>query len=75
MPANYVKLTADTMGVLPREKQAEVYDFAKYLRASSKAVSANSRRRKKGSVLNLIGLGKSGVGDIALNHDKYLYDE
>lgn len=73
MSANYIRLTADTMETLPPQKQAEVYDFATFLRTSSK--SAARKKSKKGSVLNLIGLGKSGLSDISINHDKYLYDE
>ena len=74
MAADYLRMTAETLATLPLEKQEEVYDFAKFLKTSS-ASATGRKKEKKGSVLNLIGLGKSGVGDIALNHDKYLYDE
>ncbi len=74
MGADYLRMTTETLATLPPEKQEEVYDFAKFLEASSADVTGR-KKEKKGSVLNLIGLGKSGVGDIALNHDKYIYDE
>lgn len=73
MPANYIQLTSDTMEMLPNQKQAEVYDFATFLKIGSK--SNIRQKNKKGSVLNLIGLGRSGTSDISINHDKYLYDE
>ena len=72
MSANYVRLTANTMEVLPEEKQAEVYDFAKFLKTTSK--NNTKRTVKKTSVLELIGIEESGYTDIALNHDKYLYE-
>lgn len=72
MSANYVRLTANTMEVLPEEKQAEVYNFAKFLKTKSK--NNTKRSIKKISILDLIGIGESGYTDIALNHDKYLYE-
>jgi hypothetical protein len=73
MPTNYVKMTAATMATLPAQKQAEVYDFAKFLRINAKDIAVN-KSFKKASVLNLVGIGSSGKSDIALNHDKYLYE-
>ncbi len=74
MPANnYIRLTVDAMEKLPSEKQVEVYDFAKFLKASTNAMTA-TKKNKKTSVLDIIGIGTSGVGDIALKHDKYLYE-
>jgi hypothetical protein len=74
MSVDYLKMTIDTLAKLPLEKQEEVYDFTLFLKASSKQEAAKEHKRK-GSILNIIGLGKSGLGDISLNHDKYLYDE
>lgn len=74
MATNYLKMTVNTLATLPLEKQEEVYDFVKFLKASTEKLTIY-KKSKKGSVLNLIGLGKSGLGDMALNHDKYLYDE
>ena len=73
MAANYVKMTAATMATLPEQKQAEVYDFAKFLHVNTKDVVAK-KPFKKASVLKLVGIGSSGKSDIALNHDKYLYE-
>jgi hypothetical protein len=73
MAVNYVKMTATTMAKLPEQKQAEVYDFAKFLRISTKDVVAK-KSLKKASILKLVGIGSSGKNDIALNHDKYLYE-
>lgn len=72
MPANYVKLTIDTMSELPSEKQIEVYDFAKFLRTTTKKES--QKKPRNNSILKLIGIGQSANGDIALNHDKYLFE-
>jgi hypothetical protein len=74
MAADYLKMTIDTLATLPMEKQQEVYDFTQFLKASSKQNTTKAKRHK-GSILNIIGLGKSGLGDISLNHDRYLYDE
>jgi hypothetical protein len=73
MRANYIRLTADTMENLPSEKQVEVYDFAKFLKTSSKAIAV-TKKTGKASVLDIIGIGASGAGDIALKHDTYLYE-
>ena len=73
MAPDYVKMTVEALSVLPAKKREEVYDFAEFLRASTD-VTMVKKKRKKGSVLNLINLGKSGRTDIALNHDAYLYD-
>ena len=74
MAVDYLKMTIDTLATLPLEKQVEVYDFTLFLKAASKQGDAKVKRRK-GSILNIVGLGKSGLGDMSLNHDKYLYDE
>ena len=74
MAIDYLKKTVDTLASLPLEKQEEVYDFAKFLKKTAAEPAAKGKGRK-GSVLNIIGLGRSGVNDVALNHDKYLYDE
>jgi hypothetical protein len=66
-------MTAAEMSTLPAQKQAEVYDFAKFLRINTKDADVK-KSFKKASVLNLVGIGSSGKGDIALNHDKYLYE-
>jgi hypothetical protein len=71
MPANYIQMTSATMEALPDIKQAEVYDFATFLKIASK--DDFQKKTKTGSVLNIIGLGKSGTSDISINHDKYLY--
>ncbi|MBN1604799.1 MAG: hypothetical protein JW915_24530 [Chitinispirillaceae bacterium] len=73
MTIDYLKMTIDTLAALPREKQEEVYDFTQFLKASSKQTI--KRKKRKSSILNIIGVGKSGLGDLSLNHDKYLYDE
>jgi hypothetical protein len=74
MATDYMRMTIDTIATLPREKQEEVYDFVRFLKTSS-GKTAGKEKTRKGSVLNIIGLGKSGLGDLAINHDKYLYDE
>jgi hypothetical protein len=73
MAVNYVKMTADTMAKLPEQKQAEVYDFANFLRLNSTDIAVR-KSFKKASILKLVGIGASGKNDIALNHDKYLYE-
>jgi hypothetical protein len=55
-------------------KQEEVYDFAKSLKETATEPAAKGKGRK-GSALNIIGPGRSGVDDVAHNHDKCLYDE
>ncbi|MBN1981175.1 MAG: DUF2281 domain-containing protein [Chitinivibrionales bacterium] len=72
MAYDYIRLTVNTMEALPAERQVEVYDFAKFLKEKTK--TALKKSTKKSSILNLIGIGKSGCSDIALNHDKYLYE-
>jgi hypothetical protein len=74
MATDYMRMTIDTIATLPREKQEEVYDFVRFLKTSSGKTTGKEKTRK-GSILNIIGLGKSGLGDLAINHDKYLYDE
>jgi len=75
MSTNYVRLTSDAMHELPPSRQAEVYDFAKFLSSYRKnAKSAFIPKKKTATVLDLIGTGASNVGDISVNHDKYLYD-
>jgi hypothetical protein len=74
MAADFLKMTVNTLATLPLRKQEEVYDFAEFLRLSSVRTSPRKHNRKS-TVLEIIGLGKSGIGDLALNHDKYLYDE
>jgi len=83
MPEDFVKLTSETLATLPRKKQEEVYDFARFLKTASrgtaprrKAPSTTAAKRKnKDSILDLIGIAESGYTDISVNHDKYLYDE
>ncbi|MFH0918899.1 MAG: hypothetical protein V1913_00940 [Fibrobacterota bacterium] len=72
MAANYLKMTSDTMEALPVEKQAEVYDFAAYLKTKSKTRTMRSR---KSSLLSLVGMGRSKHTDVSVNHDKYLYEQ
>jgi hypothetical protein len=74
MRANYIKLTANTMETLPAEKQAEIYDFAKFVKEKTKN-STKKSTRQNASILDIIGIGESGCSDISLNHDKYLYDQ
>lgn len=74
MAVDYFKMTVDTLATLPIEKQEEVYDFTMFLKSISKQGTAKTKKRN-GSILNIVGLGKSGLGDMSLNHDKYLYDE
>lgn len=74
MAADYVRKTVEALAVLPPEKQLEVYDFAAFLNASCAAVRARPKERK-GSVLNLIAMGRSGIRDISDRHDHYVYDE
>jgi len=74
MAFDYLKMTVDTLATLPLEKQVEVYDFAKFLKTTA-VRPVIKKKTKKGSLLKIVGLGKSGAKDIALNHDKYLYDE
>lgn len=71
MSANYVRLTASAMETMPPQRQAEVYDFAKYVKERGKNAGV---KRKRASVLTLIGIAESRMGDIAGNHDKYLYE-
>jgi hypothetical protein len=73
MITNYVKMTAAAMSLLPEQKQAEVYNFAKFLHINTKD-TVSTKKLKKASVLRLVGMGASGKNDIALNHDKYLYE-
>ena len=72
MALNYSKLIADTVTTLPQDKQVEVYDFAKYLRAKNRPKKVK-KSTSKHSILSLCGMGKSDITDGALNHDKYLY--
>lgn len=72
MPYNYPKLTTATMEKLPVEKQAEIYDFAAFLEKKERI--RHPQRSKKASLMDLVGLGKSGKSDISANHDKYLYE-
>ncbi len=74
MAANYLKMTVDTLATLPPGKQEEVYDFAEFLKLTSTQMRPPKNNRKS-TVLEIISLGKSGIGDLAFNHDKYLYDE
>ena len=74
MIPDYAKKLADTAATLPLEKQAELCDFAEFLKKSTETETAK-KKSGKGSVLKLIGIGKSGLCDIAQNHDQYLYDE
>lgn len=32
-------------------------------------------KRQKKALMNIAGIGDSGLGDVSENHDKYLYDE
>jgi hypothetical protein len=73
MIPDYAKKLADTAATLPLEKQAELCDFAEFLKKTTETKTA--KKSGKSSVLKLIGIGKSGVSDISRNHDKYLYDE
>jgi len=72
MSIDYLKLTKSTMEWLPPTKQAEVYDFAAFLKSKTKNITSPKKSQK--SILDLIGIGQSDVKDAALNHDNYLYD-
>jgi hypothetical protein len=72
MAVNYEKIIVETMSELPTEKQAEVCDFAKFLKSKDGANRVVKKKGKKGTVLSLIGIGKSKSNDVALNHDRYL---
>lgn len=71
MAVDYLKMTVDTLATLPIEKQEEVYAFALFLKSISQQ-STLKKQKRNGSLLNIAGLGKSGLGDMSLNHDKYL---
>lgn len=72
MATSILKMTVDTMTSLPVDKQEEVYDFARFLKASARP--ATRKNHTNGSILGLVGIGASGKGDIAVNHDNYLYE-
>jgi hypothetical protein len=67
-------MTAETMEELPNAKQAEVYDFVRFLK-STVSVQIAQPRKKKASIRSMIGIGKSNVRDGSINHDKYIYDK
>jgi hypothetical protein len=75
MAPDYVRLTSDEMEKLPVRRQAQVYDFVEFLKGHTPLTKPSQPKKKKRvSVLELIGTGASHVGDISVNHDKYLYE-
>lgn len=78
MANNYPKFIAETVKDLPVKEQAEVYDFAKFLKARNnvkKSRNPNVKTKPRHSILDLCGIGESDVTDGSINHDKYLYGE
>ena len=73
MTPNYPEIVAETIAGLPVAKQAEVLDFAEFVRLGVGSKIQPSRR-KSGSVLGLFGTCKSSVTDGSVNHDRYLYE-
>jgi hypothetical protein len=65
MSQNYIQLTKTQMQELPVIKQAQVYDFAKYLKSRSRY----KRRDKKSrySIHNLVGMRSSDVNKLSVN--------
>ena len=73
MSFNYLKQTQEILATLPEEKQAQVLDFASFLKEKIKSHVSVRNKKKSGSILSLIGIGKSPMNDVALRHDFYLY--
>ncbi len=75
MTPNYPKLIAEAVQALPVVEQAEVYNFAQFVRtkAVERRPSRRSARRRK-SVFDLFGTAVAKVTDGSINHDKYLYE-
>jgi len=73
MKATYAQMTAATMEELPDAKQAEVYDFVRFLKSTVSA-KLSPAKKKKTSIRSIIGIGKGKVSDGSTNHDKYIYD-
>jgi hypothetical protein len=63
MNENYHKLISHAVVELPVEKQAEVYDFTRFLKATA-AVKIREKAKKKVSIMDLVGIGESKEGDI-----------
>ena len=75
MATDYVRLTSGAMEKLPVSRQAEVYDFVEFLKSRAPAkMHTLPKKKRTASVLDLIGTGASHVGDVSVNHDKYLYE-
>lgn len=74
MAVDYLKKTIDTLMTLPIEIQVEVHDFTLFQKSSLSQGNMKTEQ-KAGSVLNIVGIGKSGLGDLSINHGKYLYDK
>jgi hypothetical protein len=73
MTPNYPQMVADTVSELPITKQAEIYQFAKFMKSETK-VKNKKKPVKNSSVFDLFGTATSKVTDGAANHDKYLYE-
>ena len=73
MTPNYPEIVAETIAGLPVAKQAEVLNFAEFVRLSV-ASKIQPSRRQPGSVLGLFGTCKSCATDGSVNHDRYLYE-
>ena len=71
MSQNYVQLIKTEIEALPLKKQAQVYDFAKYLKSRSRHKLHGKKSRY--SIRKLVGMCSSDVNDLSVNHDKYLY--
>jgi hypothetical protein len=75
MSPNYPKLIAETVQVLPVPEQAEVYNFAEFVRTKTptrRPVRRSALRQK--SVFDLFGKAVAKVTDASINHDKYIYE-
>ena len=74
MKSNYAQLTAESMEELPDAKQAEVYDFVRFLR-NSLPISRINEKKKKTAIRDILGIGKRAPRDGSINHDKYIQYE
>lgn len=73
MQPDYIELITHAVEGLPREEQAEVYDFVAFLKA--KKTKTDGISKKTSSVFDLAGTGVNcKETDISINHDRYLYE-
>lgn len=73
MAPNYSQLVANAVSELPITKQAEVYNFAKFMKKEAKG-ETQKKILASPSVFNLFGTATSKVTDASVNHDRYLYE-